>query len=301
MVDEFLHSARKIVQEEEHKERKGLLRAFKLLDPACSGFVPMASWCKMLRFLRKGMSQQEAEIRCAPRAARRPRHLGPTARSPFARLDGRRAATSPPPPARVAQRGGSASRAVAQPLVRSVVPAQLTRGASAAGARGSYHMMKPADPRGVHVLEFLHLKQNLAAMLEEDTRRRAVLPAVWWWARAALLFANALLFCVCSSPALPPPLRLPCVLAHTALLPPLLLDRASWAPTRRRLSTACLGTATAAAAVFWLQCLSTALPTAAAASSTAPGGGPLLLLLAGRPVSSWPGSWSKRPATLRAA
>lgn len=92
MVDEFLHSARKIVQEEEHKERKGLLRAFKLLDPACSGFVPMASWCKMLRFLRKGMSQQEAEIRCAPRAARRPRHLGPTARSPsyIATGDGRR-------------------------------------------------------------------------------------------------------------------------------------------------------------------------------------------------------------------
>ena len=69
VVDEYLHSARRLVQEEEHKERKGLLKAFRLLDPTCSGVVAISTWCRMLRLLRRDMSQQEAEIRCAPRRA----------------------------------------------------------------------------------------------------------------------------------------------------------------------------------------------------------------------------------------
>ena len=63
VVDEYMLTARRLVSEENHKERKGLLRAFKLLDPQRTGHVRLEVWISLLRELRPGMSVREAEIR----------------------------------------------------------------------------------------------------------------------------------------------------------------------------------------------------------------------------------------------
>ena len=63
VVDEFLHSARRLVHAEEHKERRGLLKAFAALDPGCSGYASLATWCRLLTQLRPHITRAECELR----------------------------------------------------------------------------------------------------------------------------------------------------------------------------------------------------------------------------------------------
>ena len=63
VVDEYLLAARHLVQQEHHRERKGLLRAFALLNPSKSGHVHVQIWTRLLQDLFPKISKQEAILR----------------------------------------------------------------------------------------------------------------------------------------------------------------------------------------------------------------------------------------------
>ena len=116
-----------------------------------------------------------------------------------------------------------------------------------------YHMVaKQAPERGVYVREFLRLHSNLAVNLVEDhaSGKPAVLLSLPDSLRLALLAVNALLF-VAYSPLQPTSTHRAFFAAHTALLPPLTLDRAAWTPSRRALNGGCLAVANACAIAYW--------------------------------------------------
>ena len=180
VVDEYLLSARRLMANEKHKERKGLLKAFALLDPANTGTIGLHVTTALLRELHPAMSEREAKLR--------------------------------------------------------------------------YFMMAGDKGHGVTIVQFLKIGTNLSYRLdewrpEEEGRRR--LPSLPPKLRIALLALSALLFCV-HSPQHSPTTARRFFALHTATLPPLLLDSASWAARRRLVNAVCLGGATASAVIYWL-------------------------------------------------
>ena len=63
VVDEYLLTARRLVQLEHHRERKGLLEAFALLNPDKTGYVDVRTWTRLMVKLRPDITKQEAILR----------------------------------------------------------------------------------------------------------------------------------------------------------------------------------------------------------------------------------------------